>query len=82
MNNSKNTLTDKLQIDHEIEEMNKHPIDYSDIPERKSNAKVRTAFSEFLDTLPADIAREMARHKLKEIQDAGYALEEKTVRQP
>ena len=49
---SKNTLTDKLRIDREIEEMKKHPIDYSDIPERKNGAKVRFARKEFPDTLP------------------------------
>ena len=27
MNNSRDTLTDKLKIDREIEEMKKHPID-------------------------------------------------------
>ena len=34
MNNSMNTLTDKLKIDREIEEMKKYPIDYSDISAR------------------------------------------------
>ena len=77
MNNSKNTLTDKLKIDHEIEEMKKYPIDYSDIPERKNSAKVRLARKEFLDTLPPDIVQEMARRRLKELRDAGYEISEK-----
>ena len=77
MNNSKNTLTDKLRIDHEIEEMKKHPINYSDIPERKNGAKVRLARKEFLDTLPPDIVQEMARRRLKELHAAGYELPEK-----
>jgi len=82
MNNSRDTLTDKLKIDrekvdHEIEEMKRHPIDYSDIPERKNGARVRLARREFLDTLPPDIVQEMARRRLKEIQAAGYKLPEK-----
>jgi len=77
MNNSKSTLTDKLKIDREIEEMRKNTIDYSDIPERKSGAKVRLAHKEFLDTLPPDIVQEMARRRLKELQTAGYEIPEK-----
>jgi len=77
MNNSRDTLMDKLKIDHEIEEMKKHPIDYSDIPERKNSARVRLARKEFLDTLPPDIVQEMARRRLKEMQAAGYKLPEK-----
>ena len=72
-------LAEKLQIDREIEEMDKHPIDYSDIPERKSGAKVRLARKEFLDTLPPDIVQEMARRRLKELQDAGYKIPEKAI---
>jgi len=77
MNNSKDTLTDKLKIDREIEEMKQYPIDYSDIPERKSSAKVRLARKEFLDTLPPDIVQEMARRRVKEMQAAGYEIPEK-----
>jgi len=77
MNNSKNILTDKMKIDSEIEEMNKHPIDYSDIPERKNGANVRLARKEFLDTLPPDILQELARRRLNEMQAAGYKLQEK-----
>jgi len=77
MNNSKGTLTDKMKIDREIEEMKNHPIDYSDIPERKDGAKVRLARKEFLDTLPPDIVQEMARRRLKELQDAGYKIPQK-----
>jgi len=77
MNSSRNTLTDKLKIDHEIEEMKKYPIDYSDIPERKNGAKVRLARKEFLDTLPLDIVQEMARRRLGELRAAGYEIPEK-----
>jgi len=70
-------LTDKLKIDREIEEMKTHPIDYSDIPERKSNAKVRLARKEFLDTLPPDIVQEMAKRRLNELRIAGYEIPEK-----
>jgi hypothetical protein len=69
-------LEEKLKIDREIEEMKKHPIDYSDIPERKRGAKVRLARKEFLDTLPLDIVQEMARRRLKELRDAGYEIPE------
>jgi len=74
MNNSRNTLTDKMKIDGEIEEMKKNTIDYSDIPKRKSGAKVRLARKEFLDTLPPDIVQEMARRRIKELQAAGYDI--------
>ena len=77
MSNSKNTLNEKIKIDREIEELKKYPIDYSDIPERKSTAKVRLARKEFLNTLPPDIVQEMARRRLKELQAAGYELPEK-----
>ena len=77
MSNSKNTLNDKLKVDREIEEMKKFPIDYSDIPERKSSAKVRLARKEFLDNLPPDIVQEMARRRLKELLEAGYEIPEK-----
>jgi len=77
MNNSKVTLADKMKIDSEIEEMKKYPIDYSDIPERKTGAKVHLARKEFLDTLPPDIVQEMARRRLSEMQAAGYKPPEK-----
>ena len=77
MNNSKITLADKMKIDSEIEEMNKNPIDYSDIPKRKNGAKVWLARKEFLDTLPPDIVQELARRRLNEMQAAGYKLPEK-----
>ena len=77
MSSSRNTLTDKLKIDREIEEMKKYPIDYSDIPERKNGTHARLAHHEFLDTLPSDIVQEMARRRLKELQAAGYELPEK-----
>ena len=77
MNSSRNTLTDKLKIDREIEEMKKYPIDYSDIPERKNSARVRLARKEFLDTLPLDIVQEMARRRLGELRAAGYEIPEK-----
>jgi len=77
MNNSMNTLTDKLMIDREIEEMKKNTIDYSDIPERKNSSNVRLARKDFLDTLPPDIVQEMARRRIKELQAAGYEIPEK-----
>ena len=74
MNNSRNTLAEKMKIDREIDEMKKHPIDFSDIPERKDGAKVRLAQKEFLDTLPSDIVQEMARRRLNELKTAGYEV--------
>jgi hypothetical protein len=65
-----------MKIDQEIEEMKTHPIDYSDIPERKDNTKVRLARKEFLDTLPPDIVQEMAQRRLKELRAAGYEIPE------
>ena len=76
MKNSRNTLTEKMKIDQEIEEMKRHPIDYSDIPERKSSIKVRLARKEFLDTLPPDIVQEMARRRINELKTAGYKIPE------
>jgi hypothetical protein len=73
-------LTEKLKIDQEIEEMKKYPIDYSDIPERESGAKVCLAHKEFLDTLPLDIVQEMARRRMGELQNAGYEIPQKTVK--
>ena len=76
MNNSRTTLTEKLRIDREIEEMNKHPIDCSDIPERKGKIKAHWAMKNFLDTLPPDIVEEMARRRLEELRAAGYDIPE------
>ena len=68
-----------MKIDREIEEMKKYPIDYSDIPERKNDAKVRPVHKEFLDTLPLDIVQEMARRRLGELRTAGYEIPEKVI---
>jgi len=77
MNNYNNTLNDKLRIDKEIEEMKNHPIDYSDIPKKNNDGKVRLARKYFLDTLPVDIVQEMARRRQNELSDAGYKIPEK-----
>ena len=76
MNNSSNFLTDKMKIDREIEEMKKHPIDYSDIPEKTTSGKAKLARKYFLDTLPPDIVQEMARRRLNELKNAGYIIPE------
>jgi len=70
-------LNDKMKIDQEIEEMKKHPIDYSDIPKRNNGGRVRLARKYFLDTLPVDIVQEMARRRLNELKNAGYKIPEK-----
>ncbi|GHV12415.1 hypothetical protein FACS189491_05350 [Spirochaetia bacterium] len=74
MNNSRSTLNEKMKIDEEIEEMKAHPVDYSDIPPRKSGGKVRLVNKEFLDKLPPDIVQELARRRLAELQRSGYEL--------
>ena len=76
MNNSRLSLEEKLRIDRVIEEMNKHPIDCSDIPERKGKSKAYLANKKFLDTLPPDIVQELARRRLKQLRDAGYEIPE------
>ncbi|GMO55815.1 MAG: hypothetical protein Ta2A_00850 [Treponemataceae bacterium] len=77
MNNSKNTLEAMMKIDEEIAEMKTHPIDYSDIPQRKPGSPVRLARKEFLDKLPPDLVREMALRRLNELKAAGYKIPEK-----
>ena len=77
MNNSKNTLEARMKIDEEIAEMKNHPIDYSDIPQRKPARAVRLAHKEFLDKLPPDLVREMAFRRLKELKAAWYEIPEK-----
>jgi hypothetical protein len=74
MNNSRSTLKEKMKIDEEIEAMKNHPIDYSDIPQRKPGGKVRLVNKEFLDKLPPDIVQELARRRLAELQRCGYEL--------
>jgi hypothetical protein len=66
-----------MRIDEEIEEMRKHPIDYSDIPPRKPGTKVRLGCKEFLDKLPLDIVQEMARRRLEELKRSGYEIPHK-----
>ena len=66
-----------MKIDQEIKDMKKHPIDYSDIPERKNGARIRLARKNFLDTLPLDIVPEMARRRINELQASGYEIPEK-----
>ncbi|GMO31154.1 MAG: hypothetical protein Ta2B_12200 [Termitinemataceae bacterium] len=66
-----------MKIDEEIAEMKNHPIDYSDIPQRKSGRPVRLAHKEFLDKLPPDLVQEMALRRLRELKAAGYEIPEK-----
>ena len=65
------SLDERLRIDREITEMKKHPIDYSDIPESKGG-KIRMPYQEFLDMLPPDILKEMARRRIEEMKQWGY----------
>jgi hypothetical protein len=80
MNFSNQSLDEKLRIDQEIQEMKKHPIDYTDIPplteeERQTG---RFGYENFLNKLPPDIVKEMVHRRLDEIKQAGYKLPEKT----
>jgi hypothetical protein len=74
MNNSDNTLAEKMKIDNEIAEMKQHGIDYSDIPPRKPGSVVRLANKQFLDNLPRDLVAEMVRRRVKDLKSAGYEV--------
>jgi hypothetical protein len=76
MNNSWLTLEEKMKIDEELAEMKKHPIDYSDIPSPKPDRTVRLANKAFLDTLPPDMVRELARRRREDLKKAGYPIPE------
>jgi hypothetical protein len=71
-----NTLDEKIRIDKEVADIKKHSLDYSDIPQRKAGAISRLHYKEFLDMLPPDIVKELARRKLEEIKSAGYEFPE------
>jgi hypothetical protein len=70
-----------MKIDAEIAEMKRYPIDYSDIPPRKPGAKAHLAQKEFLDQLPPDIVRELARRRLEELKAAGYDVPSSSLRE-
>jgi hypothetical protein len=74
------TLGEKIQIDKEIEEMKKHSIDFSDIPqmEEYSTGKSRFGYEEFLSKLPPDIVKEMAKRRLEEMKNSGLITEPET----
>jgi hypothetical protein len=78
VNGSKHTLDELIRIDREIEEMKKHPIDYSDIPpmtvEMRKTSKLH--YKQFLDMLPWDIVQELARRRLRELDEAEYVPKE------
>ncbi|GHT57617.1 hypothetical protein FACS1894109_10180 [Spirochaetia bacterium] len=75
---SNRTLDEKMRIDRELAEMDKHPIDYSDIPPMTEDEMKSGHFGheEFLRKLPTDILKEMARRRLAEIRAAGYEIPE------
>jgi hypothetical protein len=54
----------------ELDEMNESSVDYSDIPpmtdaERKT---LQPYYKEFLDKLPPDMVKELARRRLEEVK--------------
>jgi hypothetical protein len=75
--NKSNPVLNKA--DREIESMRFHDIDYSDIPSITESRKEtgRLHYKEFLDKLPPDILREMARRKMEEIKTPEPAGEER-----
>jgi hypothetical protein len=77
MNTSKQTLDDRMRIDEELAEMDKYPIDFSDIPpmQDEAAARLRFGYERFLQMLPPDILKELARRHKEEIRAAGYGLE-------
>jgi hypothetical protein len=76
MSNSDYTLEELMETDRQIDDMKRHPIDYSDIPPRKPGAKVRLGRQAWLDSLPREVVLEMARPRLKQMQAAGYPVPE------
>jgi hypothetical protein len=77
MNTLKQTLDDRLRIDVELAEMDKHPIDFSDIPPMRDAdvARLRFGHERFLKMLPPDMVKELARRRLEAI-NAGYGVME------
>jgi hypothetical protein len=53
----------------ELEEMNESDIDYSDIPPMTENERdtLQPYYKDFLDKLPQDMVKELARRRLEEI---------------
>jgi hypothetical protein len=69
MNTLKQTLAEKRQIDAELRELGKYPVDCSDIPPMREVDEQRLKFGNehFLKMLPADLLKELARRRLEEI---------------
>jgi hypothetical protein len=72
MNTFETTLEKKMKIDEELANMKRYPIDFSDIPpmteeERRTG---RLHYKAFLDTLPREVVREMARRRLEQREAA------------
>jgi hypothetical protein len=67
-----------MSIDEELREMDKYPIDFSDIPPMQDADRQRLRFGHerFLKMLPPDIVAEMARRRLAEIKAADYEVPE------
>jgi hypothetical protein len=65
----------------ELEEMMKHPIDFSDIPPvRETNTnKGYHHYKDLLDNMPQDLVQEMARRRLEEMKAAGYEIDTEKV---
>ncbi|MDR3303847.1 MAG: hypothetical protein LBS86_05485 [Treponema sp.] len=78
MNTLKHTLDERLRFDAELAEMDKHPIDCSDIPPMQDAdvARLHFGYERFLSMLPPDIVKELARRRLEEINATEYGVME------
>jgi hypothetical protein len=63
-----------MKIDAELAEMDKYPIDFSDIPPMKDEdiPRIRFGHERFLKMLPPDILAEMLRRRLEEIASGKF----------
>ncbi|MDR3276526.1 MAG: hypothetical protein LBT11_04870 [Treponema sp.] len=78
MNTLNRTLDERMRIDAELAEMDKYPIDFSDIPPMRDadSQRLRFGHERFLKMLPPDIVSEMARRRLDQMKAADYAVPE------
>jgi hypothetical protein len=78
MNTLNQTLDEKMRIDEELAEMDKYPINFSDIPPMQDadSQRLRFGHERFLKMLPPDIVSEMASRRLNQIKDVDYAVPE------
>ncbi|MDR3285027.1 MAG: hypothetical protein LBS97_07615 [Treponema sp.] len=78
MNTLNQTLDEKMRIDAELAEMDKYPIDFSDIPPMQDADRQRLRFGHerFLKMLPPDMVKALARQRLEQIKAADCEVRE------